>query len=87
MIGHCLLCFDGGVHRIDDTRELHQHAIPHELDDTAMVLGDLGIDEIGAQRLKRHNRTLLISPDQPRVADHVGGKDGGEAAFHARISL
>ena len=37
-----------------------------------MVLSDLGVDEIRAQGFESGYRGLLISPDQPRVADHVG---------------
>ena len=82
MIGHCLLCFHGGVHCINDTRELHQHAIAHELDDTPMVLGDLGVDEIGTQCLESRDRAFLVSPDQPRVADHVSGHNGDETSYN-----
>ena len=47
-----------------------------------VVLGNLGIDEIGTQGFEGHYRALLISPDKPRVADHVSGHDGGETALH-----
>ena len=43
---------------------------------------ELGIDEIRLQRFQSRDRALLIGPDQARVADHVGGHDGGEPAFH-----
>jgi hypothetical protein len=46
-----VLHIDGEIHRIHDARKFSQHAIAHELDDAPVVLGDLGIDQIGTQGL------------------------------------
>lgn len=39
------------------------------------MLGDLGIDQRGAQRLQFCKRSFLIHPHQPRVTRHVGCED------------
>ena len=49
--GHAALNVDRVAHRVDDADEFHQHAVARGLDDTATVLGDLGIDQFLAMRL------------------------------------
>ena len=68
------------AHRIDDAGKLHQQAIAGGLDDAAMVLGDLRIEELAAQRLEAFERAFLIRPHQPRIPRHIGGEDRGETA-------
>ena len=46
------LCLYGSTIRIDDDCELGQHPVAYELDDTAMVFRDLGIDKVRAQCLE-----------------------------------
>ncbi len=43
--------------------QLRQHAVAHELDDAAMVFGELGVDEVRAQSFEGRNRALFVSPD------------------------
>jgi len=74
---------DGTAHRIDDAAELDQHPIAGGLDDPAVMLGDLRIDELAAQRLEAFERALLILPHQPRIPRHIGGKYRGKTAFDA----
>ena len=80
------LHLDGAAHRIDDAGELDQQAVAGRLDDAAAMLGDLRIDQLGAQRLEAAERALLVGSHQPRVADDIGGKDGGEATDHWHCS-
>ena len=72
----------GGAHRANDACELHQNAVAHQLDDPALMLAECGIDQFGSQGLESRERALLVSPDQPRVADHVGGQDRCKTALH-----
>jgi hypothetical protein len=72
------------VDRLDDAGELHQQAVAHDLDDAAAMLGDLGVDERLAMGLEIGQRSRLVDPHEPRVADHVGGQNGGQSAFQAR---
>ncbi len=57
---HAQLNFGGAAHRIDDAGELDQHPVAHELDDTAVVLCDLGIDKVRLQRFERRERAFLV---------------------------
>ena len=49
-----------------------------------MVLGDLRIEELAAQRFEAFERALLIRPHQPRIARDIGGEDRGETARLSR---
>src|SRR5215471_21228178 len=49
-LGHRPLYLDRATHCIDDADKLDQEAVAGGLDDVALVLGDLGIDQIAAQR-------------------------------------
>ena len=50
-LDHAALNVDGAAHGVDDADEFHQHAVAGRLDDTAAVLGDLGVDQFLAMRL------------------------------------
>ena len=77
---HRLLHLDRAAHRIDDARKFHQHAVAGGLDDPAVVLGDLRIEELAAQRFEAFVRAFLVRPHQPRIPRHIGGEDRGKAA-------
>ena len=48
--GHGLLQIDGALHGIDGTAELHQHAVPGDFEDAALVPGDQRVQYILAPR-------------------------------------
>ena len=85
-LGHRLLHLDRAAHRIDDAGELDQQAVAGGLDDAAVVLGDLRIDELAAQRFEAFERAFLVRPHQPRIPRHIGGEDRGETAGLAHPS-
>ncbi len=82
MFDYRFLCLHGGTDGIHGAREFHQHAVAHQFYDSAVVLSNLWIEEIGTQDLESGERAFLVCADQPRVADHVSGHDGGESARH-----
>ena len=61
-LGHHLLHRDRAAHRIDDAGKLHQQAVAGGLDDAAMVLGDLRIEKLMAQRFEAFERAFLVRP-------------------------
>jgi hypothetical protein len=63
------------------TRKFHQHAVAGALDDAAVMLGDLRIDEPPVQRFASLVRAFFVRPHQPRIACHIGGEDRGQPAF------
>src|SRR6516165_12636756 len=84
-LGHRLLHRDGTAYRIDDAGKLHQQAITRGLDDATLVLGDLRIDELAAERLEAFECPLLVRLHQPRIPRHIGGKDRREPTFDASL--
>src|SRR4051794_25829940 len=83
-LGHAALDGDGTGDRVDDAAELAQHAIAHELDNPAVVLGQEWLEELLAVRLEAGERAGLVMAHEPRVADHVRRQDGGEPPIDAR---
>jgi hypothetical protein len=51
--------------------ELHKHAIAGRLNDTAIVLGNSGIDDFAAVPLKGRQGADLVNFHQPRIAYDV----------------
>ena len=51
-----------------------------------MVLGDLWIEELGAQRFEAFERAFFVRPHQPRIPHHVGGENRGEPAGLTHVS-
>jgi hypothetical protein len=86
LFGDRLLHLDRAAHRIDDAGKLHQQAVAGGFHDAAVMLGDLRIEELAAQRLEAFERAFLVRPHQPRIPRHIGGEDRGETAggSHAR---
>jgi hypothetical protein len=85
-LGHRQLHRDRAAHRIDDAGKFHQHAVAGGLDDAALVLGDLRVEEVAAQRLEAFERAFFVRPHQPRIPRHIGGEDRGEAAGRGHSS-
>ena len=84
--GHRPLYQDGTFDRIDDAAELRQQAIAHQLEDAAAVLGDLRLEQLLAVRPQAVERPRFVLLHEAAVADHVGGEDGREPAFHSQAS-
>jgi hypothetical protein len=45
------LNIDGALDSLNDTRELSEQAVTHQLYDTSLALGDFGLDQLFAERL------------------------------------
>src|SRR5262249_21702070 len=78
---HALLHLDGALHGVDDAGEFDQHAVAHQLDETAAVFCEQRLEHLPAPLAKHGPRPGLVLAHEPAVADHVGGQNGGEAAF------
>jgi hypothetical protein len=61
---------------VDDARELDQEPVTGRLDDPAMMLSDLRIDQLPTMRLQAFKRAFLVASHQARVASNVGRQDG-----------
>jgi hypothetical protein len=71
------LHLDCAEYRIDDARKFCQYAVTGRPDDSAVVLGNLGIDEDAAVRHESFECFLLVPAHQPRISRDIGGEDGG----------
>jgi len=85
-LDHVRLHFAGATQRIDGAGEFDQHTVAGGLDDPPVMGGDLGIDQLAADRLEPRQRPLLIRADQPRISRHISGKDRGKTAGLAHSS-
>ena len=68
--------------RIDDRAEFGQHAVAHQLEDAPVMARDLRLEQFLAPRRQPLMGALLVALHERRVADHIGGENGGELAFH-----
>ena len=69
------LCLDGALHSVDGAREFHQQAVARRAHHSALELGDLGIDDLRAQRLETRERPRFICPHQARIAGDIRRQD------------
>ncbi len=67
--------------RFDDARELDQNAVAGGLDDAALVLGNLRVDQLAAMGAQPRQRAGLVLAHQPAVAGDIGGEDGRKPAL------
>jgi hypothetical protein len=63
-LGHARLHLDRAAQGIDDAGKLDQEPVPGGLDDAAMMLVDLGINQLGPNRLEARERVFLVGADQ-----------------------
>ena len=71
------------IDRVDDARELDDRAIADQLHDAAVVSGDCRIEHGFAMPLQGGQRAGLVRSHQPRIADHVSGKNGRKLTVNA----
>ena len=68
--------------RIDDARELDQHAVAGRLDDAAAMRGDGGIDEVLPDRLEPGQRAFLVDAHETAVAGDIRRQHRCQSPFH-----
>ena len=81
MPSHPLLHRDRAGDGFDNAREFDQDAVAGGLDDAALVLGDIGIDQLAAQRLEARQGAGLVLAHQPAIPRDIGREDGREPAL------
>ena len=55
-LAHATLQFRGARDRIDHARKFHKHTVAGELDGSALMLAEFGIDKLGSQRVEGGER-------------------------------
>ena len=79
-LDHRILNCDRASHRLDDAAELDQSPVAGALEHAAVLAGDGGVDEFGAQRPQPRERAVLVRARHAAEADDVGGQDRGDFA-------
>ena len=74
-LDHAGLHLKGATHGVDHTAELDDDPVARPLDDTAMMGGDGGVDEVAAEAPKARRSSILIRAGQPAISDDVRDKN------------
>ncbi len=80
---HRALHVDGAAHGIDDAGELDQQAVAGGLHQAAAMVGDGGLEKLGAVRRERRDGAFLVEADEAAVACDVGRQHGGKPPVQA----
>src|SRR5262245_46465175 len=80
---HALLEVDGALGGVDGARELDQHTIACDLEDTALMLRDQRLQNLATARFEGGERAHLVLLHEAAVTNHVGSENGGQAALDA----
>src|SRR5262245_37452028 len=79
---HCLLHLDRTYNGTDDTWKFRQHAVPGCLEDSPLIFGDLGIDNLGPQGFQCSQGASLILAHKMAVADNIGCNNRRQPSLH-----
>src|ERR1700691_3649455 len=79
---HRPLNFSSATDAFDGAGEFLKQPVAHELDNATAVLGNAGIDHLGAMLVQQSERARLALAHSPAVADCVGGHDRRDSALH-----
>ena len=80
-LGHPTLHGDRTGDGLNDARELDQDAVAGRLDDAALVVGDLRIDEFTTMRPEPREGAGLIESHEAAISGHISGENGREPAL------
>lgn len=70
-LGHAPLDVNCAAHCIDNTREFQQQPVTGRLDDAAVMLRDLGVDELSPVRFQCRQRATIVHTHEARVPGHI----------------
>ena len=74
----------GGADGLHSAGVFYENSVSGRLDDAAMILGDVGIDDLTPDGFNSAKRSALVLAHQPAVANHIRHQDGGEPALRVR---
>ncbi len=78
---HTALNGGGTGNSVHHARKLDEHAVSCQLDDSAFMIGDPGLQQLAAVALQRRERAGLIRSHEAAVAHDIGCENGGETTF------
>ncbi len=74
-LGHAVLRLDRETHRVHDAAKLDDDPVAGALDGAPTMERDRGVKEIAAQGPEAGERSLLVRPGEPAVADDIGDQN------------
>ena len=74
-LDQAVLHLDRAAHCVDHAAKLDKDAVAGALDDTAVMDGDGGVDQIAAQPPEPRKGTVFVRAGEPAVADNVRDQD------------
>jgi hypothetical protein len=80
-LSHGGLYLHGALHRINDAGKFDKQSVASRLDDAALMLADVRVDELTAMSFEARQSAGLIRAHQPAVASDIGGDDGRKTAL------
>jgi hypothetical protein len=80
-LGHLVLDRNRTCDGLNDAQKLAQDAVAGRLENAALMLGDLRVNQFAAQRLDACQRAGLILTHESAVSRDIGREDGGEPAL------
>ena len=72
----------GAFHGVHDAAEFGQQPVAHQLEDVAVVAGNLGLEQFLASGTKALERAGLVALHQGGIAHDIGSENGGKLAVH-----
>lgn len=79
--GHRSLDSHRAGYSLHNAGVLDENAVASRLDDAAMMLGDVGVNDLTPNDLKPAKGSALVLTHQSAIANHVPYEDGCEAAL------
>src|SRR5437870_6744916 len=87
-LGHATLHVDRAAHRVDHTGEFQQQTIAGGLDDPAVVLCNLRVDELPPVSLQSRQGGAVVAAHEKGITHHIGRDDRRKSSVvprHPRI--
>ena len=79
-LDHAVLDLDRAANSVHDAAEFDDRSIARALDDTTVMYGNRGIDQIATQGSQPRENSVLVGPGKAAVTGYIGNKDRGKLA-------
>jgi hypothetical protein len=80
-LDHCALNFDSASQRFHGADEKHKETVSGRPDDPAMVLSDLGFDQLGMVSVQLSESAFVINTYEAAITGHIRHQDRHKPAF------
>ncbi len=84
-LGYRALDSHGGANGLHSAGVFYENSVSGRLDDAAVILGDVGIDDLTPNGFNSAKCATLILAHQPAVADHICHQDRRKPALGVHL--